>query len=143
MTIFVSSVNALDVLEESNAPVINKVDIEHKNTRQFFANQLKHEREQIFKDFDARGDFYEEIFYNTIRTAVMKLGILWFGVTLFVVFVNNFIRNRIEKKKYGVLKNAIKNDLMMELSPTGYNLPQDDMRLSKLDIFSKKFKGVA
>lgn len=97
---------------------LNKVGQEHQNTRKYFSNELTRQRTEFFKMFDDRANYYEETFDDMITKTVIKLALLWGGIMLFFTSFNNFLRNRIEKRRYKKLKQDVVNEVVQSLGNT-------------------------
>jgi len=121
---------AVEIPTEQNTVVINKVDQEHKNTRQFISNEFTRRQDDFLKQLTVRGDYYESAVNEMLRTGVIKLTLAWMGVVFFVVSLNHLISNRTEKKRYGVLKDSIMKDIRLELMPELIKLPPEVLQAS-------------
>jgi len=119
--------SGLEIPDEPDSVVINKVDQEHKNTRQFITNEISRRESSFLKQLTDRGDYYESSLNDIIRTAIIKLGLIWMGVVFFVTSLNKLISNRTEKKKYAVLKESLKKDIKLELMPELVKLPPETL----------------
>jgi len=130
LLIFVLStafVYSVVIPDESNTVIINKIDQEHKNTRQFTANELSKRQAEFINDFTTRADYYEETYHSLMRRAVWQLGLLWTGIMFFFISINKMISTRTEEKKYQVLKEAIKKDIYDEFKADSVVLPKADI----------------
>ena len=127
-TMFVS---AMEVPDEPNQVVINKIDAEHKTTRQFISSELKNRETEFIGEFTKRADYYEQSFIDLSNKAVLKLGLLWSGILIFFVAFNKYMNTKTEAKKYEVLKNALKKDIIDEINFQSISLPQKDMDTAK------------
>jgi len=129
--------SALELPDEPNQVVINKIDVEHKTTRQFVSNELSKKEEMFLNEFTKRADYYEESYENILRTAVWKLGLLWAGILFFFVSINKVITTKTEEKKYNVLKEALKNDIVRELKFENFKLPEAEIEQAKKLVETK------
>ena len=132
----VGLVSAVSVPENNldNQIVINKIDKEHKDTRQYISSELSKSDKEFFNEFDSKATYYESSYKSIIRKAVFMLIIAWGGVVLFVNGFFHLIRIRLEKKKYNKLKESLKIDLKTEL----INLPKEIEEQNKTIFFKKK-----
>lgn len=132
LLIFVLSATTICAVELPNEPdtvIINKVDQEHKNTRQFVSNELTKKQMEFLNEFTTRADYYEGTYFALLRQAVWKLGLLWAGLMFFFVSFNKIITLRIEEKKYQVLKESLKIDLINEFKTENIEFPEKDIAL--------------
>ena len=93
---------------------------EHKNTRKFVSDELTRQRNEFYKGFEDRAEWYKREADDMINNAVWKLGLMWGGVVLLFFGISNFLNRRLEKRKWNkMLESAraeIKTDVMAELS---------------------------
>lgn len=121
---------------------LNKIGQEAQNTRKYFSDEMTRQRTQIFKDFDDRAVYYENEFNNVITTAVLKLGLLWAGILIFFTSFNNYLRNRLEKKRYKKLKQNVKEEIVRELG-LNPNMVSEMKQQEKQIIKSNEGYGVS
>jgi hypothetical protein len=98
-----------------NIAVMQKIDQEHKTTRQFFSTELTRQRDEFYKSFDDRAAFYEQEFFDTLNSAVWKLSLLWGAIVLSIVGLSNMLRITLERKRFRRMKQAIKDELKVEM----------------------------
>lgn len=119
------------VPDDVSTVTLQKIDAEHKVTRQFMANELTKRETEFLKEFTGRADYYEDSYEDIMKKSVWKLGILWSGILLFFISFNKMIDLKTEEKKYQVLKDAIKKDLMDEFRKENIELPEKDITIVK------------
>jgi len=110
-----SFVYSLTAPDESNTQTISTIQQEGQATRKYISDELSRQETAFFKQMDSRANYYENTIRDIETNAVTKLGLFWFGVVLFVTSFNNFLRNRVEKKRYKKLKDNTKEEIMLEL----------------------------
>jgi len=103
---------------------LNKIAQEHQNTRKYFSDEFTRQKTQMFKDFDDRANYYEKTFDDMITNTIFKLALLWGGIMLFFTSFNNFLRNRIEKKRYKKLKENVIEEVLQRIKIPAQN-PQN------------------
>jgi len=135
---FTTFVSSLEVPDESNTIVINKIDSEHKNTRQFLTDQMNKMKNDGIKEFTTRGDYYEQAYRDITNTFLVKLGFLWLGILIFVVSINRLIQNRTEKKKYDLLKKSLKIDIVNEFYKDSVLVPRPPSLVDTGEIEKQK-----
>jgi len=111
--------------EPEDLQTLNKIAQEHQNTRKYFSDELTRQRTEFFKLVDDRANYYEDTVRNILSSAVFKLALLWGGIMLFFTSFNNFLRNRIEKRRYKKLKDNIKDELRQEMMKYAPQQPQN------------------
>jgi len=120
------SVISLEVPDESDTRIISQVAQEHQNTRKFLSDELVRQRNEFFKEVDSRADYYERTVESMLTTTVFKLALLWGGIMFFFVSFNNFIRNRLEKKRYKRLKENIIEEIVRDPNYNPYPVAQQN-----------------
>jgi len=131
LLISISFVYSLDVPSEPDTVLINKISNEHKTTRQFFENELNEREKNFLDEFTSRADYYEESYESIMKTTLLKLIFVWAGIFILFVSINQLLRNKLEKKKYNLLKDAIKTDIITELKKELLTLPEKEMKISE------------
>jgi len=126
----VFSVVAQGVPEDVDTMTANKVAQEHQTTRQFLSNELVKKEKEFIDEFTKRADYYEDSYEKILNGAVLKLGLLWGGVLLFFISFNKLLQTKIERQKYAVLKEAIKKDILGDLSKDKIVLPEKDIQIA-------------
>lgn len=112
---FASLAIAVETPQQSDTLLINKIQQEHTQTRQFFANELNTKANTFTNEFTQRADFYENAYQRITNRAIMLLGLIWLGVTLMTTFMSKWLTTRTERRKYDVLKKSLKQDLKDEM----------------------------
>lgn len=125
--------------DEQTATIIQKIDNEERNTRQFITTELDKRQNEFLTQFTDRADYYEGSVNDMINSFLIKLGMLFSGVMFFSLALLNIIRNRTEKKKYQILKDSLKKDLLVELKKEHIEFPEKDILLAK-DFTEKKIE---
>ncbi len=105
---------------------LNKIAQEHQNTRKFMSDELSRQRNEFFKEVDDRANYYEKTVESILTTTVFKLALLWGGIMFFFVSFNNFIRNRLEKKRYKRLKENIIEEINRDPAYNPYPVAQQN-----------------
>jgi UDP-N-acetylglucosamine transferase subunit ALG13 len=118
---------ALEVPDEPDVVILNKIDSEHKATRQYLQNELGKREKEFLDEFTKRADFYENTFEDIIRKTVILLSMAWAGVVFISMSIQRLLSNKAEKKRYAVLKEALKHDIINEFKSINYVLPQHDL----------------
>lgn len=113
---------------DSSGVIINKIDNEAKNTRQFISNELTKRETSFTEEFTKRADYYESAYQDILNKAVLKLGLFWSGIMIFFLSLNKIMMTRAEKKRYAVMKEAIKKDIIAEFNTDKINVPVDDIK---------------
>jgi len=119
------SVSAIDIQDEPDVVVLNKIQQEHAATRQFFVNEMNSKIKVFTDDFTERADYYEASYERLMNKAVIMLGLMWLGVSLFTGFFSRWLFSRAEKKKYEVLKQSIRRDLLNEMAVVRQEPPKE------------------
>lgn len=92
---------------------------EHKNTRKFVSDELTRQRNEFYKGFEDRAEWYKREADDMINNAVWKLGLMWSGVVLLFFGISNFLNRRLEKRKWNKMletaRSEIKTDVIAEL----------------------------
>lgn len=116
---------------DSSGVIINKIDTEAKNTRQFLSNELTKREESFTNEFTKRADYYESAYQDILNKAVLKLGLFWSGIMIFFLSLNKIMMTRAEKKRYAVMKEAIKKDIIAEFNTDKIKVPVEDINMMK------------
>jgi hypothetical protein len=95
--------------------MFQKIDLEHKNTRQFFSDELSRQRLEFYNQFDERARYYETEFYDALNTAVYKLSLIWGAMVFVIVGLSNMLRISLESRRYKRLKETVKDELRVEM----------------------------
>jgi len=103
---------------DNNQATQQQIANEHKATRKFVSDELTRQRNEFFTGIDDRANYYETTAENLLTTAVWKLGLIWFGVVLIVTGFNNFLRNKLEKRKWAKLKTALTEEVKADVLKT-------------------------
>lgn len=135
LILFSSFIYGLEAPQEVNTAVVSQIQQEHKNTRKFFSDELTRQQKVFFDQVDDRADYYETTVDKFLTTAVWKLALLWAGIMFAVTSFNNFLRIRLEKRRYEKLKKNIKEELVKEL---GIEVKQEP--IIEKEIPKQKFK---
>lgn len=101
--------------DESSSVVLNKISEEGKTTREFIAQIVDKKTEEFFTEFMSKAEIYKDDFDSMINSAVLKLGAMWGAILMFFLALDQTLKLRLEKKRYKVLKEAIKTDLIKEI----------------------------
>ena len=143
LIISMNFVSAIELPEDNmdNQVVINKIDKEHKDTRQFINSEFEKSKIAFFNDFDKRAQYYEMSYQTILQKAVFKLILAWFGTVLLVNGFFHLIRIRLEKKKYNKLKKSLKIDLKKELVDLPKEVEEQNQTLFFKDKMMKIIKG--
>lgn len=96
--------------------LVHQISEEHKTTRQFIANTVVEKEDKFFNEFMKKADGYQQEFQDMIDSAILKLGALWGGVLLFFVSLNEFLKMKLEKRRYKKLKEALTTDIMKQFA---------------------------
>ncbi len=139
LVLFSFSVYAVPEVQETNTIIINKIDSEHKNTRQFLSDEMQNMKDSGISEFTKRGDYYETAYRDITNWFLIKLGMIWAGVLLFVMSLNKLFSLMIEKKKYNLYKETIKKEIIDEFNKGAVEIPS--LHGANLDkkIEKKKF----
>lgn len=100
---------------------LNKIQLEHSNTRKFMSDEITRTKNTFFTDFDDRATYYEETFFSALNTAVWKLSLLFGGIIFFAMSINHILSIKLEKNKYKKLKKALKDEIGRELISSAKN----------------------
>lgn len=95
--------------------LFQKIDLEHKNTRQFFSDELSRQRLEFYNQFDERATYYETEFFDALNTAVYKLSLIWGAMVFLIVGLSNMLRISLESRRLKRLKETIKDELRVEM----------------------------
>lgn len=111
LLILFSTFGAAQVPQEINTQIITKIDQEAKNTRTFFSQELSRQRNEFYADFDDRANYYEMVFTDTMRSTVITLSLVWAGVVLTIVGINNYLAMRLERRRFERIIQSIREQL--------------------------------
>lgn len=140
MVVLLSSITLGAVQPQETDPVLlTKISDEHRNTRQFITTMVETKQDEFFAQFMKKGDEYQATFNDMIDSAVIKLGFMWGGILMFFLALDQTLKLRLEKKRYNVLKEAIKADLIKEIVIT-QKTPQAEPQKPVEPEFISKFK---
>jgi len=103
--------------QDTNIQVQQRIAQEHAATRKFFSDEMTRQRNQIFNDFDERGDFYEKKFNDTLTSATYKLSFLWAGIVFFIVGANSLLRVKLERRRFEKLRENILDEVNRAKKP--------------------------
>jgi hypothetical protein len=92
-----------------------KIQQEHATTRQFLSQEMDKKIELGITEFTKRADYYEKSYRNIQNTTLLKLGIFWAGIYLFLSSFMYFLRTKTEKKRYAVLKDNLTADVRKDV----------------------------
>lgn len=111
LVLIIPAVIAQVVPKDIDTTVVQKIDQEHKNTRKFFSDEMTRQRQEYFKSIDDRANYYETTANHLLTTAVLKLGLLWAGIVIFVVGITQFTRLRLEKNRFEKMLKTIRHEI--------------------------------
>lgn len=137
----ISFVSALEVPNEPNTIVLNKIDAEHKNTRQFLAKELDNKVKENLNEFTKRADYYEQRYQEITTKMIFNLGLMFGGIYLFLMMANNLMNTRKEKRKFALMKEQIEQELFSKLSsqqPQQISQPQQILNPVPVPVKIKK-----
>ena len=116
--------------DEPSNVLINKIDSEHKNTRLYMKNQLIESQNAFIDEFTKRADYYEGALDDMINKFILKVSLVFGGIIVFVSAINQLIRNKLEKRKYAVFLESIKDDIKLDINKNMKDylqLPENDI----------------
>jgi len=105
----------------SGAPVCdeivinNRIQQEHQLTRKFIVDTVNTKTADFFKQSDERISYLEETYKSEMRNAVIKLGILWLAIAVFINGLFGIIRMLWQRRSYNKMKSDISNDVVQSL----------------------------
>lgn len=118
--------------------VYAKVQQEHKNTRKFFSDEMTRQRTEMFKEWDDRANYYEDLFLSTITSLLWKLGLTIAAVVFFFFGFSRLMVTRLEKKKFEKFKKIVLSELRQEL-----NLPQKTLSPVSHTVATRQQDGIS
>jgi hypothetical protein len=105
----------------SGAPVCdeivisNRIQQEHQLTRKFIVDTVNTKTADFFKQADDRISYIENEYESEMRNAVIKLGILWLAIAVFINGLFGIIRMLWQRRSYNKMKADISNDVVQSL----------------------------
>lgn len=107
---------AQSVPEDVDSTTIQVINQEHKNTRKFLSDELTRQRNEFFKQFEERADYYESRADDMVNDAVWKLGLMWGGVVFLIFGLSSFLNRRLEKRKWNKMLESAKAEIMADVN---------------------------
>lgn len=104
---------------------------EHKNTRKFVSDEITRQRNDFFKTMESEANNYEDKANDIVSDAVWKLGLMWAGITFFVVGVLGFIGRRLDKRKWNKMLDSAKEQLKTEATQQKTQIDQQKQQVAK------------
>lgn len=123
---------------DSNQVILNKIDTEEKATRQFFSSELQRQNAYFISEFTKRADYYEQRYQEILNEAVLKLGMMWAGVFFIAVSFSSLLHYWSEKRRYGVMKKALKTDIVTEVKKEYVIIPDKEIKILNDYVVKKK-----
>lgn len=114
---------------DTNQIILNKIDTEEKATRQYFSTELQRQNSYFISEFTKRADYYEQRYQEIMNEAVLKLGTMWAGVFIVAVSISSLIHYWGEKRRYAVLKKALKMDIVREVKNEYVMIPDKEIKI--------------
>jgi hypothetical protein len=114
---------------DTNQIILNKIDTEEKATRQYFSTELQRQNSYFISEFTKRADYYERRYQEIMNEAVLKLGVMWAGIFIVSVSITSLINYWAEKRRYGVLKKALKMDVVREIKNEYVMIPDKEIKI--------------
>jgi len=114
---------------DANQIILNKIDAEEKATRQYFSTELQRQNAYFISEFTKRADYYEQRYQEIMNNAVLKLGTMWAGIFIVVMSINILIHYWAEKRRYGVLKKALKMDIVRDIKSEYVMIPDKEIKI--------------
>ena len=111
LSLILPVVNSQEVPPDIDSSSAQKVQQEHQATRKFFSDELTRQKKDLFLQFDDRGKYYENQFTKIINGIMIKLALIWIGIVVFTSAFNKFLGNRMDKRRYKKLKDAVLNEV--------------------------------
>lgn len=108
--------------------VIQKIELESKETRQFFATELQKNNAYFLSEFTKRADYYERAYQDILNNAVMKLGVFWCGIFLTLTCLQMMLNYWAEKRRYAVLLKALKLDTVRQIKQEYVMIPDKEIK---------------
>lgn len=109
--------------------IFSKIDLEHKNTRKYISEEISRQREQLFKEADDRGAYYEREFNKMLVTFYWKFGLITMGLLFFVVGINNLLKLRIESRRFKLLKEHLAESIKKDIRKD-FNLKEENKEVA-------------
>jgi len=121
---------------------LNKIQLEHSNTRKFMSSEITRNKDVFFKDFDSRANYYEETFFSTLNTAIWKLSLLFGGIIFFAISINHILSIKLEKNKYKKLKKSLKEEIGRDLISLTKGEPKQQQRNEVMPEPQREFESI-
>ncbi|MCJ7816905.1 MAG: hypothetical protein MUP55_03545 [Candidatus Aenigmarchaeota archaeon] len=121
MWIILTAIYICSVLAQTTPPpdvdtaLAQKIQQEHATTRQFLSQEMDKKIQAGMTEFTKRADYYEKSYQNIQNTTLLKLGMFWAGIYLFLSSFMYYLRTKTEKKRYAVLKDTIATDVRKDV----------------------------
>jgi hypothetical protein len=93
----------------------NRIQQEHQLTRKFIVDTVNTKTAEFFKNADDRITYIENEYESEMRNAVIKLGILWLAIAVFINGLFGIIRMLWQRRSYNKMKADISNDVVQSL----------------------------
>jgi hypothetical protein len=87
--------------------IMTRVLSEHQTTRKYVNDAIQTKIDEFYKQFDGRLNYIEDQYNKMLFEAVMKLGAMMLGITLFIVSLYSALFIYFRKKTYNNLKKDI------------------------------------
>lgn len=113
--------------------ILQRITQEHQATRQFLSTELTRQRTTFFNEWDARANYYEDYFNKTLHDLVVKLGLVWGGIILTVIGINNLLSRKLEKRRFAKMKESIKDEIMTDIL-------QDKMKADEVEAEKQRLE---
>jgi hypothetical protein len=117
-----------EVPKDTNVAVISKIQQEHQTTRQFFANEMTRINNENMAEFTKRANYYEEQFRDINNATIIKMGLLVGGIYLFLSSFSYWLRSRVEKRRYAVLRKTLGDDIKADIKKETMQFPKEIYR---------------
>lgn len=114
---------------DSNQIVLNKIDTDGKETRQYFSTELQRQNAYFIAEFTKRADYYEKSYQDLLNNAVLKLGTMWAGIFIVAVSVSSLLNFWAEKRRYKYLLKSLKLDVVRQIKSEYVMIPDKEIRI--------------
>lgn len=137
-----SVVGQTNVPQDVNVQLATKVQQEHATTRQVLMNEMDKKVNTGIEEFTKRADYYEQAYRDVTNTFILKLALIFAGIYLFMMAFGHLLNTRQEKKKYDVLVEAVKKDILSQIKTEHISLPREVMENNQIKSFDKPKVGL-